>query len=110
VIVFVTKKGSLKSRSIYIKDLLPFLEVDPFLRKTIVIDRVFHTCALDLLNLCPIMPFYGDPTDKELSRLCDLLKSISKSEDFKKEISRIFGIRRAIGCETVEGMVKCLFL
>lgn len=86
------------------------MEVDPYLRKTIIVDRLFHSCVLDLQNLCPIVPFYGDPTDIELSRLGQLLKTLLKADDVKKDLARLFGIRRAIGCETLDGIVKCLFL
>ena len=93
----------------YIKDLVHFYEVDPFFRKTIMVDRQFHTSVLDLRNFCPIVPFFGDQRDCELKDLGRLLLSLTKSEDVKADLSTVFDVMKALKCESIDAVLKYLF-
>lgn len=93
----------------HIKDLAHFYPVDPFFRKTVIVDRQFHTSVMDLANFCPIVPFYGDGRDAQLGELARLLASLSKSDDVKADFATLFDILKALRCDSIDGTVKYLF-
>lgn len=86
-----------------------FYPVDPFFRKTIAVDRHFHTSVLDLTNFCPVVPFYGDPKDSQLTDLARLLVSLARSDDVKADLATLFDVLKALKCESVDSVVKYLF-
>ena len=106
---FPTRRGTFLSIRFYLKDLVHFYVVDPFFRKSIIVDRQFHTSVMDLSNLCPIVPFLGDNRDRELKDLGAFLMSLTKSDDVKVGLSAVFDIRKALKCESIDSIIKYLF-
>lgn len=93
----------------YVKDLIHFYPVDPFFRKTIIVDRQYHTSIMDISNLCPIVPFYGDHQDTELEDLTRLIRSLSRSDNVKVDLATLFDIVKALKCESIDSVIKFIF-
>jgi NLI interacting factor-like phosphatase len=89
--------------------LRPFLEIDPTLRRTVLVDKVFHHSVADINNLIPIIPFSGQSKDDQLPKLAHYLRQLRESEDVKDNNKRSFLVQEAFRYIGIDKIVQTMF-
>jgi CTD small phosphatase-like protein 2 len=72
----------------FIKDLRIIKNRD--LGNMVIVDNAAYSYAMQTDNGVPIIPFFNDKSDSELSDLVVYLTELSKSKDVRDEISQFF--------------------
>lgn len=91
------------------KDLVHFLDIDPRLKRTVVLDSNLVSMALDLDNLVPVIPYLGENTDTQLAKLARFLKSLTKVEDVKVSIRNAFKFSKELKKHFIERIINSIF-
>ena len=104
-----SKTGRPVLSSIHLKDLTYFLELDPRLRRTVIVDSQLYTCLLDPNNLVPVIPYFGEPVDDQLFKLANYLKLLTSSTDVRETNRLYFGLTRSLKLSNIERIVRYFF-
>lgn len=81
-------KVKLENDFIYVKDMRIFKNIDP--KDIIIIDNSVLSFSFQLENGIPILPFYNNKDDEELTFLTNYLTKISKAKDLREENKKSF--------------------
>jgi Dullard-like phosphatase family protein len=87
----------------YVKDLRIFKGID--LKNILFIDNYVYSFAFQLENGIPVVPFMGDPHDKELIKIIRYLKFVSGSEDMRVHNEKLFQLKKILN-SNIESYIK----
>jgi hypothetical protein len=86
-----------------VKDLRIFKGIH--LKNILFIDNYVYSFAFQLENGIPVVPFMGDPNDKELIKIIRYLKFVSGSEDMRIHNKRLFQLKKILN-SNIESYIK----
>lgn len=64
---------------------------------------------MQLDNGIPILPFYSDKNDTQLTQLAEFLKVLEPFEDVREHLRNVFCLQKYLDYETPAELVKNLF-
>jgi len=78
-------------KGVYVKDLRIFSKIDK--KDLILVDNSPHCYIFNQSNGIPIIPFYDNYEDQELTKLSSFLQALSNLDDVRPEIESFFELK-----------------